>query len=77
MLLPLGWVAGPGAVLAVWAGKLLVQGLLAYLCFRRVGAPGRRLELLPAFELYTIGLSLSLTVFRLLPVRFEWKGRRY
>ena len=76
LLLPLWWVAGAGAVLAAWVGKLLVQGLLAYLCFRRVGrrAP---LALLPAFELYTIGISLSLTVFRLLPLRFEWKGRRY
>ena len=76
MLLPLWWVAGPGAVLGVWLGKMALQGLLAHLCFRRVGlrAP---LLLLPAFELYTIGISIGLTLFRLLPLSFDWKGRKY
>jgi 1,2-diacylglycerol 3-beta-glucosyltransferase len=75
-LLVLGYVAGWPAALAVWALKLLLQGGLASRCFREVGrrAP---LGLLPLFELYTIGLTVSLTLFRLLPLNFEWKGRRY
>ncbi|UPL51185.1 glycosyltransferase [Hymenobacter sublimis] len=76
LLAALAAVAGPAAALSVWLGKVLVQGALAVLCFRRVGrrAP---LVLLPAFELYTIFLTGSLVVFRLLPVSFSWKGRQY
>ncbi|MFD2787601.1 glycosyltransferase [Hymenobacter rubripertinctus] len=76
VLLALAVVVGPGVALAVWAAKLVVQGALAGVCFRRVG---RRppLELLPLFELYTLALSGSLVLFRLLPLHFEWKGRRY
>lgn len=76
VLLVLGWVAGWPVALAVWLLKVLLQGGLATLCFREVGrrAP---LELLPLFELYTIVLTLSLTVFRLLPLAFDWKGRSY
>ncbi|WP_139923207.1 glycosyltransferase [Hymenobacter sp. DG01] len=69
-------VAGVGPALGVWAGKVLLQGAWAWLCFRRVGrrAP---LGLLPLFELYTILLSGGLVIFRLLPVAFTWKGRAY
>jgi cellulose synthase/poly-beta-1,6-N-acetylglucosamine synthase-like glycosyltransferase len=75
-LLALGWLAGPAAAGLVWLAKMLLQGMLAYFCFRRAGrcAP---LWLLPIFELYTIILTLTLTAFRLLPLSFEWKGRRY
>jgi 1,2-diacylglycerol 3-beta-glucosyltransferase len=76
LLAALAVVAGWSWALGVWAAKLGLQGWLAAKCFRRVG---RRppLELLPVFELYTIVLTGSLVVFRLLPLRFEWKGRRY
>jgi len=72
----LAWVAGPVAVVSVLAIKMVQQGILATLCFRRVG---RRppLELLPLFEAYTLLLTVSLTLFRLLPLSFDWKGRRY
>ncbi|UYZ64663.1 glycosyltransferase [Hymenobacter weizhouensis] len=72
----LAWVAGPLPAALVWGGKLLVQGLLAHVCFRRVGrrAP---LALLPLFEVYTLALSTGLVLFRVLPLRFEWKGRAY
>ncbi|MBX0290305.1 glycosyltransferase [Hymenobacter sp. HSC-4F20] len=62
--------------LGAWLGKLLLQGLLAAVCFRRVG---RRppLELLPLFEVYTLVLAASLVLFRLLPLSFTWKGRQY
>lgn len=69
-------VAGPGVALAVWAAKSAVQGALATVCFRRVGCRPP-LELLPLFELYTLALTVSLVLFRLLPLRFEWKGRSY
>ena len=76
VLAALAAVAGPGVALAVWAAKAAMQGVLATVCFRRVG---RRppLELLPLFELYTLALTVSLVLFRLLPLRFEWKGRSY
>lgn len=75
-LLALSTVAGPGVVLAVWGGKLLVQALLVSRCFGRVGRRPPLALLLP-FEAYTLVLSGSLVLFRLLPVQFEWKGRRY
>ena len=76
VLLALAVGAGPGGALGVWVAKAGMQGVLASVCFRRVG---RRppLELLPLFELYTVALTVSLVLFRLLPLRFEWKGRQY
>lgn len=70
------WLAGPVAGLGVWLAKLLLQGTLAQMCYRRVGrrAP---LALLPAFELYTVLLAGCLTIFRLLPLPFVWKDRKY
>ncbi|MBC8082903.1 MAG: family 2 glycosyl transferase, partial [Hymenobacter sp.] len=75
-LLALGWLAGPGVAGLVWLAKMLLQGTLAHFCFRRAGrrAP---LRLMPLFELYTVVLTFALTVYRLLPLSFEWKGRRY
>jgi 1,2-diacylglycerol 3-beta-glucosyltransferase len=75
-LIGLLWVAGPLPVLGVLAAKMLLQGLLAHLCFRRAGLR-LRWALLPAFEIYTVVLTLSLGVFRLLARRFSWKGRQY
>ncbi|GAA3929429.1 glycosyltransferase [Hymenobacter algoricola] len=72
----LAGVAGPLPALGVLVAKILLQGLLAHLCFRRAGLK-LRWALLPAFELYTIVLTLSLGLFRLLRLRFEWKGREY
>ncbi|MDU0371592.1 glycosyltransferase [Hymenobacter endophyticus] len=76
LLLGLGVVAGWPVALGVWVAKLAVQGWLAAKCFRQVD---RRppLELLPLFELYTLTLTLGIGLFRLLPLRFEWKGRQY
>ncbi|SDX36668.1 Glycosyltransferase like family 2 [Hymenobacter psychrophilus] len=76
VLAALAVVAGPGVALAVWVAKSAMQGVLATVCFRRVG---RRppLALLPVFELYTLALTVSLVLFRLLPLHFEWKGRSY
>ncbi|RSK45347.1 glycosyltransferase [Hymenobacter rigui] len=76
LLAVLAVVAGWPWALGVWAAKLVLQGWLAAKCFRRVG---RRppLALLPQFELYTVALTGSLVMFRLLPLRFDWKGRQY
>ncbi|TGE08491.1 glycosyltransferase [Hymenobacter fodinae] len=76
VLLGLAGVVGPGVALGVWGLKMLLQSGLAVLCFRRVGrrAP---LALIPAYELYSLLLTGMLTVFRVLPLRFNWKGRQY
>ncbi|WP_426492450.1 glycosyltransferase [Hymenobacter sp. 102] len=76
LLVVLAIVAGWPWALSVWTAKLGLQGWLAAKCFRRVG---RRppLELLPLFELYTVLLTGSLVLFRLLPLQFRWKGRSY
>jgi len=76
MLALLAWTVGPLPALAVLAGKMLLQGTLAHLCFRRAGLH-LRWTLLPAFELYTLVLTLGLALFRLLRFRFDWKGRQY
>jgi cellulose synthase/poly-beta-1,6-N-acetylglucosamine synthase-like glycosyltransferase len=75
-LLGLALMVGPGAALLMLGGKMLAQGILATIIFRRVGlrAP---IELLPLFEVYTIWLTVSLILFRLLGLRFDWKGRKY
>jgi cellulose synthase/poly-beta-1,6-N-acetylglucosamine synthase-like glycosyltransferase len=75
-LLALGVVAGPAAALAVWGLKVLVQGALAHAAYRRVGL---RLpwHLLPAFELYTLAMTISIFGFRVFGGAVVWKGRRY
>ncbi|WP_277226922.1 glycosyltransferase [Hymenobacter sp. YC55] len=75
-LLLLAWVAGPTVAGWVLVVKMLLQGMLAYFSFKRAGrrAP---LWLMPLFELYSFTLTFTLTAFRLLPIAFNWKGRRY
>ena len=75
-LLGLAYVAGPGAALLALGGKMLSQGLLATIIFRRVGLR-TPWELLPLFELYTVWLTVSLIGFRVLGRSFDWKGRKY
>ncbi|UOR06210.1 glycosyltransferase [Hymenobacter aerilatus] len=70
------WLAGPASALSVWAAKLLMQAALTLVCYRRAGRQAPLL-LLPAFELYTLLLAVGLLGFRLLPLPFVWKGRRY
>jgi cellulose synthase/poly-beta-1,6-N-acetylglucosamine synthase-like glycosyltransferase len=76
MLLVLAWVVGPGVALAAWCVKMLLQSGLATLCFRQVGrrAP---VALIPMYEIYSVLLTGMLTAFRVLPIRFSWKGRQY
>ena len=76
MLLLLSWWAGPSVAALVLAGKMLLQGTLAYFCCRRAGrrAP---LWLVPLAELYNFILTFTLTIYRLLPLSFQWKGRQY
>jgi cellulose synthase/poly-beta-1,6-N-acetylglucosamine synthase-like glycosyltransferase len=72
----LAWAAGSGPALAVWAAKVLVQGIMAYAGHRRAGLR-LRWELLPLFELYTLALTLSIGWFQLFGGAVVWKGRRY
>ena len=60
----------------MWAAKVLVQGALAYFAYQRAGLP-LRWQLLPLFELYTLGLSVCMVGFWTLGGAVEWKGRRY
>ncbi|WP_052732900.1 glycosyltransferase [Hymenobacter terrenus] len=75
-LFGLAWVAGPSEALGMWGVKVLVQGALAYFAHRRAGL---RLpwQLLPAFELYTVAMTISLIGFRVFGGAVVWKGRRY
>ncbi|TYZ10921.1 glycosyltransferase [Hymenobacter lutimineralis] len=75
-MLGLAFTSGPLAALAVLGAKMVAQGVLTALCFYRVGLRPP-LRLLPLFELYTVGLTLGLVGFRVLPLRFTWKGRQY
>jgi 1,2-diacylglycerol 3-beta-glucosyltransferase len=70
------WLAGPAVAAGIWGLKILVQGTLAAQVHRRAGL---RLNgwLLPLFELYALGLTISLVGFRLFGGAVEWKGRRY
>ncbi|SHJ29673.1 Glycosyltransferase, catalytic subunit of cellulose synthase and poly-beta-1,6-N-acetylglucosamine synthase [Hymenobacter daecheongensis DSM 21074] len=76
MLALLAVVGGPLTALTVLAAKMLLQGLLAHFCFHRAGLR-LRWALLPAFELYTIVLTLGLGLFRVFGLKFDWKGRQY
>ncbi|MCC2545368.1 glycosyltransferase [Hymenobacter sp. BT175] len=75
-LLPLAFLMGIEVAVGVWAAKMVLQGLMVWFCFRRAGQPAPW-WLMPAFELYSLGLGTALAVYRLLPLEFEWKGRRY
>ncbi len=72
----LAWAGGPGLALAAWGGKVVVQGALAAVCFRRAGLRPPLGLLLP-FEFYTLALTLSMAYFQLFGGAVVWKGRRY
>jgi 1,2-diacylglycerol 3-beta-glucosyltransferase len=69
-------LAGPGAALGLWGAKVLVQGALAAAAHHRAGLR-LRWWLLPLFELYTLGLTAAILVFRLGGGKVVWKGRSY
>ena len=75
-LLGLALLAGPLVGLLAWTVKMLVQGPFVAACFRRAGLRPPW-HLLPAFELYTLLMTISLPLSRLLVRGVEWKGRRY
>ena len=76
VLLALAFVAGPPAALLAWALKALAEGIFAAVCFRRAGLRPPW-SLIPAFELYSLLMAVSLPLSRLLVRGVEWKGRRY
>ena len=70
------WAGGAGLALAAWVAKLLVQGTLAHVAYRRAGLR-LRWALLPLFECYTLVLTVAIGCFRLFGGAVVWKGRRY
>lgn len=76
VLLPFFLYTSVGAAFAVFAGKLLLQSLFAAICLHRLGlrAPW---WLFVFFELYLIVSSIILIVFFFLPIKVNWKGRKY
>ena len=72
----LAWAGAPGLALAVWGGRVAVQGALVAVCYRRAGLRMRP-WLLPLFEGYTLALTLGMIYVRLFGGAVVWKGRRY
>ncbi|MFD1470679.1 glycosyltransferase [Hymenobacter caeli] len=70
------WAGGPGLALAAWAAKVVVQGALAAVCYRRAGLR-LRVGLLPLFEFYTLAITFGMLYFQLVGGPVVWKGRRY
>ena len=76
LLLALALVAGPVVALLAWTFKTLTEGVFAAVCFRRAGLRSPWF-LLPAFELYSLLMAVSLPLSRVLVRGVEWKGRKY
>ncbi|WP_204376118.1 hypothetical protein, partial [Hymenobacter coccineus] len=70
------WAGAPGLALALGGGRVVVQGALAAVCYRRAGLRLRP-WLLPLFEGYTLALTLGMGYVRLFGGAVVWKGRRY
>jgi len=76
VLLPFFLYTSVGAAFAIFATKLLLQSFFAAACLRRLG---RSVPwwLLILFELYLVVSSVILIIFFFLPMKVNWKGRRY
>ena len=75
-LVGVAWLTGPGPALAAWGAKVLVQGTMAHFAHRRAGRK-LRIELLPLFELYTLGLTIGMVWVGFFGGAVVWKGRHY
>lgn len=76
IVLPLFFQAGFGVGASVFLGKLLLQTIFIKRCFDRLHLPVSW-PLLLLFELYQLALTLVLLLFFFLPLKVNWKGRRY
>ncbi|MGV3585530.1 MAG: glycosyltransferase [Adhaeribacter sp.] len=66
-----GWV-----VLGIFLTKLFLQTWFIYRCLAKLGLR-YRLDKLILFEFYTIFVSLVTILFFLLPLKVNWKARKY
>ncbi|WP_299823425.1 glycosyltransferase [uncultured Pontibacter sp.] len=76
VLLPFVFYTSVGTVLAIFAFKLVLQSLYLRICLRRV-QQSVPLWLYFLFEVYLVISSIVLLVFFFLPVKTNWKGRKY
>ncbi|RIJ34223.1 glycosyltransferase [Pontibacter oryzae] len=76
VLLPFFTYTSVGAMLAIFAFKLLLQSLYLYTCLRRLGRQVRWF-MYPLFEVYLIVSSIILILYFFLPLKTVWKGRKY
>jgi cellulose synthase/poly-beta-1,6-N-acetylglucosamine synthase-like glycosyltransferase len=76
IVLPFFFQAGFWAGAGIFLGKLLLQTIYIRRCFDRLRLPVSWLLLL-LFEVYQLTLTLVLLVFYFLPIKVNWKGRRY
>jgi len=76
VLLPFFLYTSVGTALVIFVTKLLLQSLFAAICLHRLGrsAPW---WLFILFELYLVVSSLILILFFFLPMKVNWKGRKY
>lgn len=61
----------------LWMSKILLQQVYIALVMRRMNAWSGLLKYFVLFEIYSGLLSFFLLIYYILPVRVEWKGRKY
>ncbi|WP_439882253.1 glycosyltransferase [Pontibacter sp. MBLB2868] len=76
VLLPFFAYTSVTVMLSIFALKLLLQSTYLFLCLRRLGR-SVPFWLYFMFELYLVVTSVILIIFFFLPVKTNWKGRRY
>ncbi len=76
IVLPFFWHAGFLVAGGVFLGKLLLQTIFIKWGFHRLHLPVSW-PLLILFEFYQLALTLVLLLFFFLPLKVNWKGRRY
>ncbi|GHA56601.1 glycosyltransferase [Pontibacter akesuensis] len=76
VLLPFFAYTSVGVMLAIFTFKLVLQSLFLRICLRRVGRT-TAWWMYPLFELYLVVSSIILIVYFFLPIKTNWKGRKY
>lgn len=66
----------PALAIFIFIVKVFVQGAFIYYGLSKIGQRVKVLLLL-VYEFYSTVLSLSLLIFYCLPIKMNWKGRRY
>ncbi|MFD1186652.1 glycosyltransferase [Pontibacter rugosus] len=76
VLLPFFAYTSVGVMFSIFLFKLFLQSVFLHICLRRLG---HRVVLwmYPLFELYLIVSSVVLIFYFFLPLKMNWKGRKY